>query len=145
MERLELDLLWYERERQDLLRAYEAVHGKVDGRTVPHDRPLPMLSDVLRCAQMARGESSIWEVAEREAHFTEEQFNNRESILYITLYKFTDWFRLKNDLYDHDDWAFSFANTLREWARQDFDGDEVGVLRRLTFSNKYIDDLTEDA
>ena len=145
MELGDLRSLWYERERQDLLRAYEAIHGKIDGRIVPHDRPLPKLSDVLRCARMAKVEPSIWEVAQREALFSEEQFNNRESVLYIPLTKFTDWFRLKNNLYDFDSWAFSFANTLREWAHPDFDGDEIAALRRLTFPNKYIDDLADDA
>lgn len=144
MERLDLNSLWYERERQELLRAYEEIHGSTDGRIIPHDRPLPKLSDVFRCLQLAKTEASIWEVAQREAFFTEDQFDNRESILYMPLGIFTDWFRLKNDLYDHDDWAFSFGPTLRELAHPSFDGDEVAVLRRLTFPNRYIDDLAGD-
>jgi len=145
MEWVYLNSLWYERERQDLLRAYEAIHGKTDGRIVPHDRPLPKLSDVLRCARLAMAEPSILEVLEREAYFTEEQFNNRESILYIPLTKFTDWFRLKNGLYDYDDWAFSLGPTLREWAQRNLDSKEIAILRRLTLPNKYIDDLAGDA
>ena len=145
-ESLNLESLWYERERQELLREYEAVHGSVDGRIVPHDLPRPKLSDVLRYARLAKAEPQIWEAAQREALFTDEQYERGEGILPKLISPFKQWFRLKNDLYDFEDAAFGrIPLVLREWARPDFDGDEVASLRRLLsepyFSKRYIDDL----
>ena len=150
MKKLDLETLWYERERQELLRAYEAIHGKVDGRIMPHDLPRPKLSDVLRCARLAKAELQIWQAAQREAFFTDEQYEKREGILPNPLSPFREWFRLKNDLYDYQSAPFARINpALREWARPDFDGDEVAALRRLLsesyFREPYIDDLAEDA
>ena len=145
MANLNLETLWYERERQELLRAYEAIHGKIDGRIIPHDLPRPKLSDVLRCAQLAKVEPEIWELAKKEAFFTDEQFEHREHMLWMFLRPFTDWFRLKNGLYDHDDWAFALSSVLCEWTRPDFGGDEVATLRRLIFPNRYVDDLANGA
>lgn len=149
MEKLNLETLWYERERQGLLRAYEAIHGNTMGRIIPHDLPPPKLSDVLRCALLAKAELQIWAAAQREALFTDEQYENREGILPNLLNPFTRWFRLKNDLYDYQSAAFARLNpTLREWARPDFDGDEVAALRRLLQSYPgekiYLDDLGGD-
>lgn len=149
MEKLNLETLWYERERQELLRAYEAVHGSIMGRSIPHDLPLPKLSDVLRCALLAKAEPQIWAAAQKEALFTDEQYENHEGILPNLIGPFTRWFRLKNDLYDYENSAFARINpTLREWARHNFDGDEVAALRRLLQSYPgekiYLDDLAGD-
>lgn len=125
-----LNTLWYERERQDLLRAYEMIHGKVSGRIIPHNRPLPNLSDVWRCAQLAKAESSIWEEAQRAALLTVEQFEGRGSYLGDIMSVFVEWYRLKNGLYDLDNGAFCrIVPTLREWARPDFRGSALARLR----------------
>jgi len=145
MEILDLETLWYERERQELLRTYEAVHGKTAGRIIPHNLPRPMLSEVLQCARLAKLEPQIWAAAQKEAFFTDKQFEDREGILLHLIGPFLSWYRLKNELYDHDDYAFMrISPTLREWAHPDFDGDEVAALRRLLLPSSYIDDLLDD-
>ncbi len=149
MPNLNLETLWYERERQQLLRDYEAIHGSTAGRIIPHDLPRPKLSDVLRCARLAKAEPQIWEAAQREAFLTDEQYENNEGIILRLMSPFIDWFRLKSGLYDHKSAPFHRINpALRVWARPDFDGNEVASLRLLLsekyFSDQYVDDLAVD-
>lgn len=151
MENLRLDSLWYEWERQRLLREYEAVHASVNGRIIPHDLPRPKLSDVLRCARLAKAEPQIWNIAQKESLMSEEElhFEDDGGALLFLMSPFIAWFRLNNSLYDHDDAAFvRIVPTLREWARPDFDGDEVTALRQFLsekfFLKRYIDDLADE-
>ena len=140
---------WYELERQELLRAYEAIQGSTQGRIIPHGRPLPKLSDVLRCAQLAKTEPVIWEWAQKEAFQTDEEFEEYGSSLFNILMPYTNWYRLKNGLYDHDDCAFVRIDpTLRALARSEFDRDEVTALRYFleSYPGKiFVDDLKDDA
>ena len=149
-EKFNLNSLWYEQERKELLREFEAAHGRTHWHIRPHDLPRPKLSDVLRCARLAKAEPQIWEAAQEKALFTDEQRENREGVLLNLMGPFIDWFLLKNKLYiDYDDTAFvSIIATFREWAHPDFDGDDITALRRILKpfpeANYLVDDLAED-
>lgn len=143
------ELRWWQREYENLLRAHLIEHGKpepvrLDVRLAT--LPKPKLSDVLRCAQLAKEQPGVWEEARAQAMLPQQVWDDDERRPPELLPLFTHWYRYKHGLQDHLPDAFIIDPVLREWAHPDFDGDEVAALRRILSTipwKSYVEDLAD--
>ncbi len=141
---------WWEAEYYEMLAAHQVKTGEKFRITrmdvILATWPKPKLSDVLRCAHLAKEQPEIWALAQEQAKIAIEDWDDDDNRMSNLIALFEGWFVFKNGLRDHDTAAFaSISLLLREWLQPGFDGDEVAVARRILRPSTYIDDLADAA
>ncbi len=133
---------WWEREYYEMLAARKEREGDAMPRIISRDWPKPKLSDVLRCAHMAKEQPEIWELAQEEALIRLEDWDYNNNRMAHLMSSFHGWFRYKYGFEGYYPGAFGAVGAIiREWAKPDFDGDEVALARSILHPSEYIDDL----
>lgn len=136
---------WWETEYYEMLAEYQERTGDVGGRIISFDWPKPKLSDVLRCARLAKEQPEIWALAQEQAKIPIEEWDNDDNRMSNLIGPFEDWYIFKHGLQDQLPFAFASASLIfREWLQPDYDGDEIAAARRVLRPSVYFDDLTEE-
>jgi hypothetical protein len=137
---------WWEQEYSKMLSEDQAKAGSSAGKLITDDWPKPKLSDIMRCAYLAKEQPEIWNLAQEQAKIPLNEWDNEDNRMSNLIGPFEKWFIYENGLQDHYPFAFSAISLFfREWLQPDFDGNEVEVARQILRPRVYIDDLPEDA
>lgn len=134
---------WWETEYYEMLAAHKSKTGE-EPRVIGMDWPKPKLSDILRCARLAREQPEIWALAQEQAQIPLEEWDDDDNRMSNLIGRFEKWFIYKNGLQDQLPFGFAAISLFfREWLQPDFDGDEVAAARNVLRPSEYIDDLAE--
>lgn len=136
------ELPWWQREYEELLKKYQEETGDYGGLPIDFDRPKPKLSDILRCAHLAKEQPEIWELAKEQALIPLEEWDDDDNRMSNVSWAFDKWFIFKNNLHDQLPFAFGqFSLILREILQPGFDGNIANAARKVLYPSWYIDDL----
>lgn len=138
-----MDTSDWQQEYNDFVRAEQKKRGGKSRIVKPTD-PKPKLSDLIRCAELAKGQPEIWDLAVEKAQKTPEQRDAEEDYhLGEMCDYFASWFRFKNGLRDHLPDSFCYLhNVLLYWAEAGVGGDKIAIARHWFRGESYIDDVT---